>query len=145
MRVVWAVAAGSVPVSWWPERRSGNSGRCYRRWGVRLEGWWRSGRAQTAARRGGSGGNHGSALLAHARAGERKKGEEESWRCEILLERGRETCGDGQTPATALRAAATATVELNQGSVSMTGKNSEFEPLFLPKLYCNISIDQYKS
>jgi len=49
------------------------------------------------------------------------------------------------TPATAWRAAATATVELNQGSVSMAGKNSEFEPLFLPKSYCNISIDQYKS
>ena len=55
------------------------------------------------------------------------------------------THGDGQTPATAWRAAATATVELNQGSVSMTGKNSEFEPLFLPKSYCNVSIDQYKS
>ena len=55
------------------------------------------------------------------------------------------THGDGQTPATAWRAAATATIELNQGSVSMAGKNSEFEPLFLPKSYCNISIDQYKS
>ena len=52
---------------------------------------------------------------------------------------------DGQTPASVWRAAATATVELNQGSVSMAGKNSEFEPLFLPKSYCNISIDQYKS
>jgi len=69
VRVVWAAAAGSVPVSWWPERRSGNSGRCHRRWGVRLEGWWRSGRAQTAARRGGSGGKHGSARG-------RRKGEE---------------------------------------------------------------------
>ena len=55
------------------------------------------------------------------------------------------THGDGQTPATAWRAAATATVELNQGSVSMAGKNSEYEPLFLPKSYCNVLIDQYKS
>ena len=33
--------------------------------------------------------------------------------------------GDGHTPATAWRAAAAATVELNQGSVSMAGKDSK--------------------
>ena len=52
---------------------------------------------------------------------------------------------DGQTPASVWRAAATATVELNQGSVSMAGINNEFEPSFLPKSHCNVSIDQYKS
>ena len=53
--------------------------------------------------------------------------------------------GDGHTPATVWRAAAAATVELNQGSVSMAGINNEFEPSFLPKSHCNVSIDQYKS
>ena len=43
--------------------------------------WWSSGRAQTAARRGASSGSHGSALLAHARAGGGREGEEEDGRC----------------------------------------------------------------
>ena len=43
--------------------------------------WWSSGRARTAARRGASSGSHGSALLAHARAGGGREGEEEDGCC----------------------------------------------------------------
>ena len=52
--------------------------------------------------------------------------------------------GDGHTPATAWRAAAAATVELNQGSVHGR-QRQQVEPSFLPKSHCNVSIDQYKS
>ena len=43
--------------------------------------WWSSRRARTVARRGASSGSHGSALLAHARAGGGREGEEEDGRC----------------------------------------------------------------
>jgi len=123
---------------------------------VRLEGWWRSGRAQTAARRGGGRAATMALLCSRTLELEKERRERKSAGGARYFWRGVErraglgllvdwTHGDGQTPATAWRAAATATIELNQGSVSMAGKNSEFEPLFLPKLYCNISIDQYKS
>jgi len=48
---------------------------------VGLGVWWSSRRARTAARRGASSGSHGSALLAHARAGGGREGEEEDGCC----------------------------------------------------------------